>query len=799
MTTSRLRRTLWAATLAHRAAVLCILTGLLTALTAAAGAPPASAGEPEAMPFVQVRIDEVTPDVITTTSNPLVTVTGTVTNIGDRPVRDVMVRLEQAAPVASSAGLRTNLDGVNDQYRPVAEFLTVASELQRGQNASFSLSAPVDSPRESALEIDRPGVYPLLVNVNGTPDYGEPARLDDARFLLPVTGVPRTPEDPHPSPLGGVVAPDTSEPVQLTMLWPLADRPRLTPGAPGGTWPARLIDDELASSLAPGGRLDALLSSIEFATAPAVDHAGVVTRSLCLAVDPDLLVTVNAMTGGYVVADTADGAAAHPGGGRAAAAAWLDRLRRLASRMCITPVPYAQADLDALARVGDPGLSTIAVGGAGEIVDQILNVSSTRGVVLLGDGKLTDRTVDLLAARSAPDGTVAVVAGDCSAQDSPTGASTTTDVTPRRLSGQVVVAPFDPAVGSALAALGTDPVAPTYLDPSLVTRLKHDSPVARRQDALGSILWRGLEPGAAPRTEIVMPPPYWTPRADDAQAVLTTLTVAIRSGLAVPQPLPAVLAAARAVTGAPFHPPSEAPGWGGFDTGVVTTIADQVGRLWGLTAALTTDTRTGLTGDQYTAPLREDMLRALTQSEPADVRNGLAGDRLGTVAATIDDLFGGVTIVNPAGSYTLATEHSPLPLALRNDLAVPIRVRLQVDAPPGMTVADVGEVELPPGYLPLRVPVEVHFNQRVAVDVALRTPDGLPLGEPVRLSVHANAYGMVLFMITMTAAAALTMLTGRRLWHRFRGQPDRADLDRPAPSAARGSGARRRTDSGRSP
>jgi len=40
---------------------------------------------------------------------------------------------------------------------------------------------------------------------------------------------------------------------------------------------------------------------------------------------------------------------------------------------------------------------------------------------------------------------------------------------------------------------------------------------------------------------------------------------------------------------------------------------------------------------------------------------------------------------------------------------------------------------------------------------------------------------MVLFLITMTATAVLIALTGRRLWHRFRGQPDRADLDRPRP------------------
>ena len=36
-------------------------------------------------------------------------------------------------------------------------------------------------------------MYPLLVNANGTPDYGAPARLDDARFLLPVIGVPPEP------------------------------------------------------------------------------------------------------------------------------------------------------------------------------------------------------------------------------------------------------------------------------------------------------------------------------------------------------------------------------------------------------------------------------------------------------------------------------------------------------------------------------------------------------------------------------------------------------------------------------
>ncbi|MDT0550628.1 hypothetical protein, partial [Streptomyces lonegramiae] len=69
-----------------------------------------------------------------------------------------------------------------------------------------------------------------------------------------------------------------------------------------------------------------------------------------------------------------------------------------------------------------------------------------------------------------------------------------------------------------------------------------------------------------------------------------------------------------------------------------------------------------------------------------------------------------------------------------------------------------------------------HVTQRVAVDVSLQTTDGLTLGEPVRLSVHSNAYGKELFFITLSAGAVLVTLAGRRLWHRFRGQPDRADL-----------------------
>ncbi len=764
--------------------LLAVLT-LLVLIAMPAVSPHAAAGEPGSVPFLQVRIERVTPEVVTTTSEPVVTVSGTVLNVGDRPVRDVMVRLEHAAAITSSAGLRTNLGGENDQFEAVADFITVSTELQRGQNVPFNLTVPLRSPRGSSLGIDKPGVYPLLVNANGTPDYGAPARLDDARFLLPVIGVPPEPAaNSSADALADVVAPDTSKPVRLTVIWPLGDRPRLAPGAPGGTTPVRLIDDELATSLAAGGRLDVLLSAVDFATSQPVDPGGQVRSTVCLAVDPDLLVTVNAMTAGYVVNDGPDMGPAtptHPGTGQDAATNWLNRLRALAQRTCVAPANYAQADLDALQRVGDPGLSSIATNGAGDIVDQILGITSTRGATLVGDGPLTGPAVQLLSTQGA---TVAVAAANLTAHDSQNGERATADVTPVRYTPEVVAAPFDPTVSAALAGVGSDPWSPSYLDAALDVPMQHDSTVARRQDALGSLLWRTLATEAEPRSQILMPPMEWGVQADDAAAILSAVATSIRAGLAAPRPLTAVIAESEAVPRQDSRPLPDkvaANSRARFDDAVTSGIAGTTGRLWGLTAALTADERTGLTGTQYTAPLREDMLRALSQSVPPDARNGLAQQRLARTSATVNDMFNAVTIVNPGGSYTLATERSPLPLALRNDLPVPIRVRLQVDAPPGMSVTDMGEIELPPGYLPLQVPIEVHFTQRVAIDVALRTADGLPLGEPVRLSVHSNAYGQVLFFITLSVGAVLVALAGRRLWHRFRGQPDRADLDRSDP------------------
>ncbi|MEU9808612.1 DUF6049 family protein [Mycobacterium sp. NPDC050853] len=725
--------------------------------------------------FLKVLIDEVTPQTVTT-ADPTVTVRGTVANVGDRPVTDVVVRLERADAVATSAELRANLHGRHDQFRPVGEFVTVAGTLEQGQQRPFTLAFPLRGGTGPTWNIDKPGVYPALVNVNGTPDYGAAARLDDARFLLPILGVsPPAGESPEPE-----VAPDTSRPVGLTLLWPLADRPRLAPGQPGGPTPVRLLDDQLERSLSPGGRLDALLGALEFATDAAVDPKGDLGRTVCMAIDPDLLVTVNEMTLGYQVLDnSADPTGpVHPGTGQGLAAGWLDRLRALAKRTCVTPLPYAQASLDAVAQMADEGLSHQATTAAADVLDQILGIGSLRGATLLGDGHLSNASIDLLTGQGP---TVAVSA-------LPSDQETPPDFTPRRVSDTVVAAPFDPSVGAALSAAGRAPTTPEYVPQSLRFALQHDSRVARMQDALGAMAWQALTPQETPRQTILLPAATWDLSDGEARAILSAASTLLHAGLAIPRPLPTVIGEDRA--GAQANPVDTAYGVassGSVDDWVSQQLGDEVRRLWGLTAALTVDARTGLTGTQYTDPLRQDALRAVSQSVPSDARDDTARERLAAIRHTVSDLFNAVTVVNPGGSYTLATEHSPLPLVVRNELPVPIRVTLRAETPAGMSATDVGVQEIPPGYLPVKVPVEVNVSQRMAVDVTLHTPDGLPLGDPVRLSVHSNAYGKLLFFITISAATVLFALTGRRLWHRFRGQPDRADLDRgdEAPASGR--------------
>lgn len=815
-----------------------------------AAAQPSGSGSSTGPKFLKLSLDSVAPTTVTTTSDPMLTVSGTVTNIGDRVVDDVSIRIQRGAAIESPAGLRATLrlDQVN--YEIFGPFQDVADRLSPGQRQQFTITIALRAGGRSAssLDITDPGVYPLLLNVNGEPAYGNQARLDDARFLLPVVGLP--PGDPTDQP----VPPPSGPAVATTLLWPLADRPRLVAGATGAVdGRIELVDDELAASLGKGGRLDQLLGALESALNPTSGFDRTTAESVCVGIDPDLLLTVNAMTDGYrVLASPSDpSGATREGTGADQAQTWLDRLRAVAGTQCTLALPFAQVDISALAEVSDADLADRALNSPANIVDSILSTRSVRGVSVPDSGSITDSAGILLrehgfgtavladtaavaegtagthnstqsstgrgnngqhivsqgeltldtpeppgpdvvrlpaitAPPSAPAGNHTTAPATTSA--APSGTTTSTPAGGAPPNTQLPPAPdpelhaatFDIWSATALAAVGSNPPTPSFTPARVRYDVTNDSRTARLQDALGAISWTALNPGAErPRSLLLVPPQQWGANRDEATALLRQVDLLVKNNLAVPRPFQQLIA----------QPPDAQPyeldylpqaAHDAVPGRFVPPVRDQGQRINELMRALVDVPETEPTPHQFLTPLRDDLLRVLSLSDRraagATQPDTWAQRRLDQTTRTLDRLYGSVTVLPPGGVYTLASEQSPLLLVARNDLPVAIRIAFRIEAPAETKITDIGEQQLPPkGTRSFQIPTEVSDSRHLVIPISLTTPDGIPLGNATSVSVRSNAYGQALAIITACAGVLLFLLAGRRLWRRFRGQPDPAD------------------------
>lgn len=814
--------------------------------------------------FLRLSIDSVTPQMVEANSPTTVTVVGSVANVGDRDVSDVQVRLQRAQGVDEPEQLRTVLQLDQDSYSTFGEFHQVSAVLRKGATKQFSLSMPLRAAAGLSLEITEPGVYPLLVNVNGTPDYGGPARLDDARFLLPILGLPATepPTEPAASASESAsqppVLPRVTAPVPATLLYPLATEPKLAAGIAGqaatdSTSTVRLVDDSLAGSLAPGGRLHGMLAALDEAMFPGSDanrpnnlepdvpvpgrpddpasdpgtpRAGTpdtsppadapnaarvpdpaVHAGLCLAIDPDLLVTVDAMTRGYLVttdpsdpsAETTDGA------GRAAATTWLAKLRTLSAAMCTVAVPYAQAELDAVAAVNSPQLPNAVITAAKDIVNGILGTTAVPGMLWPSAGHLTAEAASVLH-----DGnpTTLLLAANATSAGGP--AMRLPDVDP-----SLSATSFDVPAATALAATGTDPATPAFVPADLRYRIDADSRIARLQDALGAIVWPAIpgtptdaqEPGAAgsasqgsaaqgsaagsPEPVVIAPPQLWSVDHDEAAAVLTTFARLIANGLAVSRPLAEVLELASApdapgtklVDPMPLDDVADTPEESSWPD-LTADVAALLPKLDTLHATLIDVPNAALSPDGYVQPLMQDLLRALTTAgrdddDPSEAE-AAAQNRLTALEASLADQFAAITVLAPGSVYTLASSQSPLLLVAKNDLPVAVRVRLDINAPAGVNILNYDDYTLPArGSRQIQVPVEIEFSRQIDLRVGLLAPDGTALGEKIHISLQSNAYGNLIPIITAVFGGLLLLLAGRRAWHRIKGKPDPSDERRP--------------------
>jgi hypothetical protein len=860
----------WGVVAGRRVGLFRIIVAVLTILGSATALPVLIAQHAAAQPttpnsssspkFLKLTLDSVNPSAVTTTSDPTLTVAGTVTNIGDRVVEDISVRIQRAAAVATPSALRSTLrlDQVN--YDVTGPFEDVAERLSPGQRKQFTISIALRSGSSAALDITKPGVYPLLLNVNGEPAYGTQARLDDARFLLPVLGVPPAADASGAAAQPVPAVPDT--PVATTLLWPLADRPRLVAGVPGSVnGKAELTDDELAASLGKGGRLDQLLGALEsvLGTNPATRDR-TLTSAVCVAVDPDLLITAQAMTKGYrVLASPSDpDGATRAGSGADQAQTWLDRLRAVAASVCTVALPFAQVDVTALAAVNDPELSARALDAPADIVDSILATKSVRGVSVPDSGSIDDSAGMLLRSHgfgtavladtaAVPLGTAGTAAASqppttsgrnlagnqstanqsstsqplpetstpdvvrlaeiapvpvpsngtaeataepqTSASPNTSAPGTSTAATPTSTPAPPATPPGDSALhaatfdiwsATALAAVGSNPPTPSFTPSRVRYDVTNDSRMARLQDALGAITWTALNPEPnRPRSLLLVPPQQWGANRDEAAAILKQVDLLLSNNLATPRALSELVAEQ---SDAQPYEPDYLPqaDHDSVPDRFVLPVRDQGRRITELMRALVEVPEAEPTPRQFLTPLRDDLLRVLTLS---DRRSGdsaqpdtYAQRRLDQTKRTMDRLYGSVTVLPPGGVYTLASEQSPLLLVARNDLPVAIRIRFRIEAPAETKITDPGEETLPPtGSRSFQIPTEVSDSRNLVIPISLTTPDGIALGNPTSVSVRSNAYGQTLAIITACAGILLFLLAGRRLWRRFRGQPDPAD------------------------
>lgn len=578
------------------------------------------------------------------------------------------------------------------------------------------------------------GVYPINFTVSAAPDPDAGAvEVGFGQTYLPAFK-------------------DTPKPVQVSWVWPLVDRPhRLEDTAP-------FVDDDLAASVKPGGRLDRALRVVELAASKV---------QLTLMIDPELLDELVTMTQPYQV-DA--GGKLTQGTGTAAATAWLKRLKTVVSLVTTdtSVIPYADPDVDALA---DAGLGWRANMGP----DQLQRLQSALG---------TPPGTDIAWP---PGGTISPAALEHVLGTGTTSAIVLSDSALPGASHQTprpdALAPLPIEFGSSgTVAAVTDSAIQTWSDrvlsgnagtaylPQLTSELAvraAEQPAHSHYVVITAPRYVDVDPGVASRALVATAHTAWSTALTLADATKQVHPVD-HGQLVQPageQRLPAATVAA-AATATRFNR--------SFSSALQNT--DDAQRVVGTLPAAIQRTES--------AAWRADPVGG---AEFAQQLNG-----------RIEALRRGVYILRPSsGSYTLASNDAPLPITIVNTLPVDIQVRVNVTTSNGVTgfesnnqrVQLITHAASPhsPTRSTLKIPTHVQRAGTFRVDAVLLAPDGTQLGSPVPLSIHCTALGAIGVIITAVAGGILVLALAFRVYRRIRARsrrPAAADMATAPISAA---------------
>jgi hypothetical protein len=740
------------------AITLLTLAGLFGPVPVAAAAP----AQGEAGGPLRLELAEMSPRMVTAGGPRDLVVAGTLTNTGDVPVRDLVIRVQRGNPIETEGTLRDALDGTARTDAVTPQFMPLPGELVPGAQLPVRLTLPLRGAPETSLALNATGVHELLVNVNGSPGDGARARLAAMRMLLPVLSLPPDPAAPDQVPEA-----TTGGATPFSLLVPVTDVPRRLATVPGE--PTLLTDDDLAASFAPDGRLGGLVGALA-RNAP-VDSR--VREATCLAIDPELVETAESMrsANGYQFRGP-DGNPV-PGTGGAAAGRWLDQLASVARVGCVIALPYADADLVALTRAGMAGQATGAITDGREVLQEILQTPVVPDVTWPVEGAVDDATLAVTAqagghslllsadaveqGRTAHDSGVLPIAGGQRAQFS----VLTDPLLTRAASGVADVPGGDLGTVRGASAPSTSPAGTA-------------SPLST-QDLVGALAFRTQEPvdvAARAGGPLVLAPPHqWTADGAATETLLDAVDQLLDVGRILPRGLDDVLAAGPP-TGAEALPITYPLQVGGREvTGpALDTLRTTAAEIDDLASAAVPNSGVGVSPDEAFTPLRRGLLRpasAAWRTEP-DSAQAAATELAGRVAG----LRGSIRVLEPPGPYSLGTSDAPILITVANGLPVTVRVDVEILPSSGLRVAPIEPQEVPPlGRRQVRVSAEVTRSGQFSVQAAVRTPDGELLGQPSRLRVRSTAYGTITVWLTASAGILLVVLAGRRVVRRIRGEP----------------------------
>jgi hypothetical protein len=737
---------------------------VVAAGTGLGGEAPATAAtaDPEALPLTVV-ISELTPRV--PKPGDTLTVRGEVHNPGEQPYDDVSVRL-RVSPTELNNRTEIDLIAEGSELRdglPVAESRTgVAGHIASQGRAGFALKVQVDdlrlpvngvyvigvealgvSPDETAESASpTEGTGPGTADTEGSPSGGEPVRIGLQKTFLP--WMPQA---------------NLYVPTRLSLLWPLASRPARDANG-------RLTSDALPRELASTGRLSALLTAVG-------------TTPVTWVVDPELLDTVAAMAGVAPAITAASpgspsaspsptpspagSATPNPSAGadateRRIATEWLATAKRTLQGAQVYALPYADVDVQALARAGRLDQVDEAIRLGAEVTPQVLGRTAGPSLAWPADGFAESRTLDRLETAGA---TTFVL-------DS--RAITATETLPYTPTGHAEV---DTEQGSfdVLVADGglTESLSGNLAGPDRGT-------LAAQRFLAETALITAERPNLG-RSVLAVPPRRWAPTTPwlarllgdlsrapwvrlagldelhrtDVPAQLDGATLAYPIKAAELELSTAQLARARAAEQAAhrftelFKDPARR--LAGYDSAVLSSLSSAWRQAPG-------------DGQRFV-----DRFAQVVKRDSAKVH--IIGRGLVTLSSTSGTIP--VTISNGLGQSVV----------VGLDVIPKVASRLQIVPPEPITIG-------PGRKTTIKVPAQAAANGITRVDVQLKTTAGSAYGPVVPVRVNATNYGTVGLIVVVVAAALLFVAAALRNIRRYRAGHRRTAAASPAGSQAPG-------------